>query len=280
MKSFALVFFLSAAAASGQDLSGFTKVLLPVFTKSDAAGANGSRFFTVLTAAVDPDLPLKYYPATGDVIIGGQAGIGEMVHQQGFNIFAAVAGESGRLLYIDANVADHVTFSYWLSSTARGSANRPLETELPVVRERDFLTGRTYVSGLPNRPIIEGAANGQGTLAGYATRSRFRVYDVDNSGTLSVHLKLFYRFAEDGSVTPVYETDVIADRRDFNDPSYPFYGQIDLPNYCSGSANPLLPCVALESLSLQITPNTNARYWAFVSSTDNVTQQVRIHHPQ
>jgi len=181
------------------------------------------------------------------------------------------------MLFIDGNQASHVTFGYSLRST---SALGTFDAELPVVRERDFLSGRSYIFGVPILPIIEQLADGPARLTGYATRSRIRVYDADNTGTLAVHLRVFFGYSGDGMPVVLYERDIVVNQRDFDDPSYPYYGELDLPNGCSPGHSTANPCLSFDDLGVQITPNTNARYWAFVSTTDNTTGQVRIRHPQ
>jgi hypothetical protein len=164
-------------------------------------------------------------------------------------------------------VADRVAFGYTLISATD-------TTQLPVVRERDYRRGASYIVNVPMHPVIVldplPHSNGE-----FKQRNTIRIYDVDDTGQLEV--QVFVR-ALPISATFVLGT-IRADRRDGEGPTYPAYGELSYSGPCitlpaGNNCNDFETTVEMQPTS------SNIRYWAFLSTTDNASQYVTIRTPQ
>lgn len=149
-------------------------------------------------------------------------------------------------------------------------------TALPIVREPR--SKRARILSIPVEPIIkyeEGTLGG--SLAGYRHRVLLRVYDWDGDGTSRVLVKPFVEgfFGEKGGLKT---TPLTLDRRDGDDPTFPWYAELPLDHCLPMSLH--TPCMEF-SMRVEIEPlSEGLRFWPFVSVTDNRTQHVTIFEPQ
>lgn len=259
MKRLLLLFLLSSSAAA-QDLSGFEKILFPVLGSNVVHGAYGSSFETRLRLFTPSDV--AFYPSGGSATVLHQTVWAQPVP------FDDPAGISrGRFLFFDKSIADQLAFGYTLISATDS-------TQLPVVRERDYLTGTSYIVNVPLHPVIvlDPLPHSSGE---FKQRNTIRIYDVDDTGQLEVEILV--------RALPISATFLLgtlrADRRDGEGPTYPTYGELAY----SG------PCITLPAgnncndfeTTVELRPvDPNIRYWAFLSTTDNATQYVTIRTPQ
>lgn len=244
MKRLAIALLLTTSPLFAQNTE---KILFPVLSSSVVHGAFGSTFKTTLMAYLPPA------PATSIVEYADPAGV-----------------SSGRLLTFDTSTA----FDYELLSTGT-SAVPPDTTQLPVVRERDFRTGTTYLLGMPSTPVYDPTHSQVPPLVvGWAERNTLRIYDVDNTGTFEADTTIVTgQFPSVSSPGP----HIRADRRDGNDASYPYYAVVNFGPQCYTQQG---TCIPVTSMIVIQPTSPAARYWAFLSTTDNTTQYVTIRAPQ
>jgi hypothetical protein len=272
MKSLVALTLLAAlaAGAEAQDLSNYDKVLLPAWAQTPITGANGSTFRTVLE--VQPQSrAVQFYPTvTTNLPVLPTFGVIPPQVANTLKLYDLVPRAHGRLLILEKGGADTLTFSYQV--IALDADGTPRSTSLPVVRERDFRSGPRDIVGIPTWPV-EG---------GYRHRNMLRVYDPDNTGTLRV--KITWGLVNFNS-SPTTEASHIVDvsGRDFDDPSYPYFAEVDLDTLippCVPGIPVSHPCAQMDRV-IRVTPLAEgARFWAFVSTTDNITQAVTVHTPQ
>jgi len=127
--------------------------------------------------------------------------------------------------------------------------------ELPVVREREFLTDSAHFVAVPNVP---------------GSRSMLRIYNVDPERPASVRVRIF-----DDRENPLSDATI-----ELNGPnvttSYVGTSFELRPKTAEVPLSQLLPA-GPDPVILTVTPLApGARFWAFITVTDNVTQQVTI----
>lgn len=273
MKSALLaVLVLAVSTAHAQDLRQFEPVLFPVLSRAVIRGANGTSFQARLVAHARE--PITYFPA----IVDGKMAVGEQPRGTGFvNFFEATGGSAGRLLYLEPSDADHVKFFYQLWIT--GPDGSMHETTLPVVRERDLLRGSSALVGLRTEPIYDftGTDGYPPKVVGFKRRNYIRIYDLDNTGNLTVKVRVDVGSALPGFI--LHELDVNVVRRDGEGPSYPYYATIAIPDLCV-TAPTGITCRDY-GIRVSIDPNDpNTRYYAFASATDHASGETSIFFPQ
>jgi hypothetical protein len=254
VKSLLILSLLFASSLSAQEsLSGYEPVLLPVYAGfAPVNGVNGSTFGTRLR--VFTERPFTFFPGVTEPF--ETVGVGFLPRD-----FAVPS--KGRVVWIERAAVNDVHFGYTLSSS---DANflAPGLTSLPVVRERELRGGRIELLNVP-------AWRGSGDRF----RHTLRIYDVLRNGSAVVTVRI--ELMDVGGAGTLETFTVPVDRFDGADASYPYYAELPLE----------LPCLRFGSeecggysarLSLTVAPDIP--FWAFVSSTDNVTQQVSIYAPQ
>ncbi|HEX9162378.1 MAG TPA: hypothetical protein VF980_11775 [Thermoanaerobaculia bacterium] len=150
---------------------------------------------------------------------------------------------------------------------------------MPIVRERDFKTGRTEILGVQSNYIV-----GTNTVP-FTTTPRFRhalrVSDVDGRGNAAVIVRVFTDITGNGhAVTfPLREFTLPLNSKEGADASYPAYGEVTIDELCE-RISLLIPCIGGPQ-RIEIEPLApGLRYWAMVSATDNFTQQVSLAYQQ
>lgn len=237
-------------SAQTMEAGDYERVLLPVLLDSVAGdfGSTWSSTFNVYNGGV---LPARTFPAS--------CLIDPFDHTPCSATFDLPSRVSGQLLkrrffgdppglffYVKKDAAPNVHFNLRVQDLSRQADT--LGTEIPVIRERDLIT---QTISLVNVPV------------GSSFRDTLRVYDFDASGAATVTVTAF---EADGKfigsvdlrlVTPT--TSVFA-----RDPGYAEISSVVGTFPTTGS-----------SVVLEIKPTSGGlRYWAFVSVTNNVTQDV------
>lgn len=157
----------------------------------------------------------------------------------------------GRMMYVPRGSADALHFALRVRDLSRQSETHGVE--IPVIRERDL---RAFPFSLLNVP---GDAQ---------FRSRLRVYSIDPPKVVSVRLFTMTNPAEQVAALLLFMDPPTAD--------FPAYGEIDLDPIIRKASKP-------GPFRVQIEPNlltTSPAYWAFVSVTNNQTQNVTVVTPQ
>lgn len=270
-----LVFLVTLLPAEGQDLSGFQKILLPAYTSQSIEGANGSTFSTVLTGYTDVDTTLFAVAA------GPDEPTPVLAIQPAMNpIFTALdygpPRPTGRFLYVEAVNSDELSLQYFLLSSDAYGDTADQMTALPIVNRP--LARKSRILRIPVRPIIEYEGdNLTGRHTGYVYRLLLRIYDWEGDGTGRVTVTPYVEglFGESGALESSVAT---LDRRDGDDPTFPWYAELPLDRCLPFSAH--TPCMSFN-MRVEIIPETDGmEYWPFVSVTDNRTQQVTVFAPR
>lgn len=234
---------------------------------SQIRGSSGSTFSTELVVWSNLQ-PVTYYPApaeSGPVVGKSQP---QLLH---FFVWEAPVTARGRFVFFEKSAAGDP-----IAATVNG-------TPLPIVRERDVLTGKSTFMPLPVTPVLsqeDPSSPEHFHLLGYAERYTLRVYDWDSAGDIEVAVRLIRGFFLAQRV--VGEIHVRVDRRDFDHPTYPLYAEVNLqssfPAWCypglHTACNPFPAIVEVEPV------NPTSRYYALVSMTDNQTNHIAIYAPR
>jgi hypothetical protein len=148
---------------------------------------------------------------------------------------------------------------------------------LPVVRESNVRTETTSILGVFSRYTYVTLEDGVSRSAIEQTRHHLRVYDIDARGDAQVRVRRY-----DQNVFPpvlLEERMLTLDKREGDDPTYPAFAEILLPEICHPFSRHT-PCAG-GSQWIEIAPLTSGlRFFTIVSATDNVTQQVTLLWPQ
>ena len=268
-RALVIVLLFASTSLFAQDLGSFEKVLFPVLSRSEVQGVNNTRFFTRLRAFATE--PLLYYPAEAEAspAIGTRpAGLDSV------DFFERTMHSGGRLLYFDRSKASAIRFFYQLEVTGPDGSEHA--TTLPVVREAQFVRGSSAVAGLRTSPAYDFVTIPP-KVVGFNTRNRLRIYDVDNTGSLVVHVRA--TVAPLLAYGPFIDTVVAVVTRDADDPTYPYYAEIPFPDVCITA--PTGNVCRDYPLDVSIEPNDpNLRYWAFATSTKNATGETMVFFPQ
>ncbi len=270
MRPFLAALLFLASSARAQDLGTFEKILFPVLSAASLHGANDTSFQTRLQAFTPEPVAFYPTPSNANASFGAQpAGIDFV------RFFEATPHAAGRLLYFDRTGADKLRLFFELAVTGHdGSVHR---STLPVVRERSFEHGASTILGLTTGPKYDFSGGLPPKVIGFNARNHVRIYDVDNTGALVATVQVTVPGLEAYGPFARYELPVTA--RDAEDPSYPYYADISLPDLCitapTGSTCNDYPLTVSIELS-----DPNARYWAFASATDNISGETGVFFAQ
>jgi hypothetical protein len=249
-----------------------TKILFPVGTDARVRGSNDSSFETTLEAYSDAAFdyyPCAFLPITPTITCTQPA------HDPFLSIpclWCAVP----RIVFVSSDQADSITFGYYLlsnlgkafSMTCPGASQTNF-TELPVVHEMQFRTARLQLVGIPVRQSL---------------RHTLRIIDVDSRGRQRFVVRLWItptvRVEPDASET--FEANTPGDVGDATyQATYPPFVELSLENEFQGLCFPRLRWCMAYGARIEVAPvDPTTRFWAFVSSTDNLTQQVTLTTPQ
>jgi hypothetical protein len=257
--------FPSGAVAQGS----FERILIPVYVPEPLPGAHGSLWVSEFVAFNGTSQPVSFVFADDicPVTCPFQAlPPGEVVH----HTLRPITDSVGRFYHLSREAADGISLNLRIRDLSR--QRETWGTEIPVVRERDFLNERSV---LVNVPIAS------------RFRSMLRVYDVDASGTAFAHVRIIG--APEGQPDQLlYETLLPlpveeSERNVYNDISAPVPFR---PGIGTLLLDPILEELFGSQMTdlvtrIEISPaGGNFRFWAFVSVTNNETQHVTTITPQ
>lgn len=167
------------------------------------------------------------------------------------------AGVNGRLVWVRGGEADLVHFDLTLLRNGESVA------KLPVVRDRDFTTARLHLLNVPLSTF---------------SRSALRVYGLNNeAGT-----KALVRLLSVPSTSPfmprvIAETSVLLEPSIFVDPA----GLPYAPSFVTLQLNTLPTAHDETPVLVEVSAvDGTTPLWAFVTTTDNITQSVLITVPR
>lgn len=273
------LFLLLSLSLTAQDLAHLEKVLVPVLNQGTIEGANQSKFQTAFGMWAGEPFLLTYYPAwPGES--GDQATIATInLPGSAVNLWEAPVVAKGRFLFVDQASAKRPMFAHVISIRPDG---KKVTAPLPVVKSDDVLTGESTLGWIVNDAIYYFPRPFLPLFAGYRQRHTLRVYDWDSTGQLEVKVRL--RAGTYWSSQRDVSRLVQVQARDFDDVSYPYYAEVNLEQLFGTSDwcefDPRMRCGADFLAVLEVEPvNPAARYYAFISTTDNDTGHVTIHTP-
>ena len=257
-----LLFVVSDLTA--ENLSGFRKVLIPSFTGFPVKGVGGTSFATEVNF-FSPGRCI-YFPASAIVGHYGFDTIGP-----GLGSFAVEGGAklSPRFVYVYAQCYDQAKFSETIITPAG-------RVQLPLLREEQFLTGTTQLLGIPI--VLRGGDCFVDCSAIFPVyRHKVRVINEDDDANGAVLVRLWLPWHDASVTAPDAEYHVALDRRAGTDPSYPYYGEVDVESPCLRERHGCVEAIG----RIEVVPVSPAlRYWAFATSTHNETQQIELSLPQ
>lgn len=264
MKRILLLCLLLPVAAAAQTVPHYTRVLVPLYFDKPVNGALGSVWTTQFSVYNSGSAPVQLgwcsvlsdneacvTPGTADSqIAAGATSTTLPAFTPAFN-----NAVPGRQLNFETVSDDQLSFGLRVADTSRGGLNAG--TQIPVVRERDYFQGTVR---MPNVPID---SRFRLTLRVYemgltASAVTVRVFDQQTNALLGSH-----EFQLTAPTTGAFRFE-------------PAYLQLADLSSIVPTATPLPSIVRVE-----LEPSSKeARYWAFISITNNETQQLTVITPQ
>ncbi len=245
-----LTFHASMAEADSHDWS---LALLPIVMNPGEVleGAHGSEwrgeFWVHSTAEVGFGLqgPCEVEPCPG--VGSGLVGVLDGIRSRSV--------DSGALIIVPSDSENKIHFANRIYESAGGA--QPLGVEIPIVREKEFLTTTTEFVGIPVDPL---------------NRMTLRIYDPRRMEGSSVLVEILSPTTEVLASTTLapgnFEAMALSE-------DYPGYDAI----FNLVGTFPQL--ASYETVHVRLTPLTEGmEYWAFLSITDNATQHVALYTPQ
>jgi hypothetical protein len=274
----ALLVLLPLSSLNAQDLTHLEKVLVPVLNQGKVIeGANHSKFQTAFGVWAGEPFLFTYYPALPPENDDPPTRATIDIPSSGVNLWEAPVIAKGRFLFVDAFSVKRPMFARLISTQPDG---KRASTPLPVVKAADVRTGKSTLGWIVNDALFDRTAP-LPLFTGYRQRHTLRVYDWDSTGQLQVTVRLragtFWATQRDVSRVIDVRT------RDFDEASYPYYAEVNLEqlfgttDWCTPTprtrCGDFLAVIEVEPL------HPAARYYAFISTTENDTGHVTIHTP-
>jgi len=253
---FAGILLISSSVGVAQVVNpdDYEMVLLPVLAQR-TPGAFGSLWFTHFLMLNDASIPAAFHPiycpftCPGSDVWDVRPGRPESPSTD----FAPAGEPPGRLFYVHRNVASRVTFNLRIQDLSRQA--QTWGTEIPVIREGEFLVGKAQFLDVP-------------ITAGF--RPALRIYDVDGTGRTEITVR-FYSYSSPTLLSEMRLPLPVTGRQG-NPPLLPGYAEL-------ASLGAMFP--GEQRVRIELEPaSPGLRYWAFVSVTNNETQHVTTMTPQ
>jgi hypothetical protein len=243
--------------------AGDEKVLLPIYLDGVVPGANGTQWRTDLwirnnsshNIALAPwtcpegEACLPVFPLTYVLLPG--------LSLHNLPADPTPTGNPSRLLYVSRELPSDVSFGLRFADISRASFNGG--TDMPVIREGEFLTRQSQLFNVP--------LNGD-------FRVLLRVYEAAQERAM-FRVAVYAQNTANGQ--PLHSSVLVATTGETGDfRTEAAYAQFDVTEllHLDHQAWP-------EAVRLEITPLTpGSRYWGFASVTNNQTQLVTLVTPQ
>lgn len=248
-----IALFATAATTPARAVD-YERILLPILIKP-FDGAFGTSWRVDAQMLIDSEGRVDMFPLVDCVFCIERMPRGSAFQPPLF--FQQPNHPPGSLLYVERSVADDVRISVRLRETTRGSASG---LEMPVVREGEFFTDTIHLLDIPIRP---------------GWRVTLRIYDLEARGGAAARIR-FFSSAETTAALSLEAPFVLSPA---NNPNFalnvtPAYIQV------SGVEENFPQLTGLDRIRIEIDPLTpGLTLWAFVSITDDLTQQVSLITP-
>lgn len=240
----AIAILAGAAAGTAAQNAEFERILLPV-TVEGVAGVGGSTWTTEAWIRNDSESAIGVFP-----LIISDVALGPHITQPLQVVLFTGSQPPGQFLFVPRTAVDRVRITLRATDTSRGQ-NR-IAAELPVVRERQFVTTSLTFLSVPTTPDA---------------RVMLRVYESSLPGTGTARVDVFEERTD-----RLIATQDVQLPRPFPADTVPGYAQIWFPG-----AFPHIDAARVRILVTPTTPGTTI--WSFVTVTGNDTQQVAIMTP-
>lgn len=254
---FALVIASSLAAQTAED---YTRVLFPIVSYDDLPGANGSLWRTSLSVVNVGAEPAQL--GIPHVCINCRTA--RALRPNLTYAFVPIPGSEGipgSFLFVDKDDEPNLRYGISVRDVSRQDDN--LGVEIPIARERDFRTDRISLLNIPRDDRyryhlrLYSLQSGQVTITTYEEAGTI----PNGEGTLTTDAPL-------GTMTA---TIMPPSPRDFRS-SYPGFASVTDIAGLSGTHERLA--------RLDIVPAPGVTVWAFLTITNNETQDVTVVSPQ
>jgi hypothetical protein len=270
MRFIVLLLGTIVATDAAAQASDYTRVFIPL-RLVELPGAFGTRWSTDLAIWNQSDRPAAVFsqlciwtcqcgPQAGCVprieVLPGRQYPEELVSGNDEAGFVP-----GLFIHVESAVADRVAFNLRLFEESQRDTEFGIE--VPVVRERDFLTLETWLVNIP---------------VGDSSRAHLRIYGLESpSGTAVVRVRIY----PDDADGPSYDETVVIPVADF---------ELTIPK--PGDFNAIVPGYLAMLLTDEMTADADVvriaiepvtaelRFWAMASVTSNTTQNVTLVTPQ
>jgi hypothetical protein len=255
---------LAAVQARAQEAGiAYEKVLLPLQVYTPRPGAFGSLWVTQLKILNSAAVPVSLYPvdmSDGIICQPCPAPVIAPNITQSLRIQEDRPSRRGVFLNVDQRYIDDVQITLRAQDLSRSA--QTFGTALPVVRERNFLNKTQSLIDVPTDSKF---------------RQTLRIYSLDTARDAPVQISLFALSAPNGQpVNDVFlgsmDTELFFDRT-VNGGFAPASVEI-------GDLAAIAPLGSYDRIRIDITPlDAITRIWAFVSITNNETQDVTVIEP-
>lgn len=240
-------------------------VLIP--TLYIGPGAFGSRWSTLLVLNNHMDVAFASPGVTFVTLCGLPEGcVSETVPPGSFGSVEGPRPINGLLLYLPAEDAA-IIFMARLAALPRNTSAEG--TELPVVRESAFSRGTLRFPYVPLVPVRD------------PLRTTLRIYapDAQPGSSVRVELRSWSDPTGPAIATKTVTLEAPASPKGSAVPIYPGFAQVNLQDeFPAVSQTNSLCNVAV--ISLPLNSESTPRIWAFITITDNITQEVAVQRPQ
>jgi hypothetical protein len=247
----------SSAIDTTETFPAVERLLVPVLHHG-APGRFGSLWVGSLLAGNRADVPVFFSTGFG---ISSLPGGGLVRIQPGATVpvFGSVT-LGGQIFAVEKEYADDVHLSLRIADVNRRPVNQG--TEIPIVREQDWKTEPVELLDIPTDVLV---------------RQTLRIYEPEGTNRTGVRVAFHPLF---GTQPPIAEV-VLEPRGGSEMTLSPWFSGVpafvEIPDLIAA-----FPQLAIqERIRIRIEPLTpGMRYWAFVTITDNATQQVTVVTPQ
>lgn len=261
--------FLVLAVTAFADVNPYTRVLLPIYLEHPVNGAFGSVWTTQFSVhnGGTTESDIVWCSPTSDAVclafLPGDAALfpGETQHALPAFSPEPTGATPGRVLYLLPADDSNVAFNLRVADTSRSTQNAG--TEIPVVREKDFLTSTARLLNIPN---------------GLGFRFTLRLYSL-NSSPADYAIRLYDE--NSNALVASFNQHIVpapTGQLQFE----PGYAEINGNSIAIGVGDPTpSPRGPITALRIEVEPLTQgSAFWAFVAVTNNDTQQLTVVTPQ
>jgi hypothetical protein len=256
----ALPLFADGSSEAGKTITpaDVERLLVPLCPANGQEGRYGTFWACEMWVRNSADVPVVFSHGPNSGLPGGGL---IQIDPHATQFYSA--GLRGGMYIVEKAYADQVHASVRVADQNRRPVNQG--TEIPIVRDKDWLSMPLDLLDIPTDPAV---------------RLTLRVYDPDSTHQASVRVSVYpFYFAD---VQPLAEVVLVlrgGDRSSdpSSDPWYVLPDYAEIPDLVAA-----FPQIATEErLRVTVEPLTpGMRFWAFITITDNATQQVTVVSPQ